>query len=233
MKRIYLLAAFCLPMAAGANESALEILARIVTAFKAHESLSYTATLHWKPATSNDTLAPVTATVHLLRDSRDTLWGGYYWIGKDTRYNSYGFYDCEHRYIVLERIRLAYKEEPTSVFGLYHLYNGFMPVPFLKVQDLEKEFATSTATRLPDTVVGGVACLAVRYTLQDYYGPREVQLYVSAKDHLPVLRKEWWTYDPGKIQYSEFRFLAMEFDKVTREQFSPAQIPGDYKIEAR
>lgn len=224
-----------LSSSAEAKNKGKEILEKAMAEMKSHKSLSYTATLRMKYAQTNDTTTH-SSVVHMIRDERDKLMGGMIWQSDSTTPSHYSFYDMDMRYIVMHPQRKVWREKmpDPAYMGLRTSMEDLLFKTFLKPGDLPKEHFEKIEL-LNEATIDGQSCYVVK-TRQtsgfDNIGPIYHTWYFSRKDMFPLLDIYEVKIDDG-IQYSERRFVTHEYDSVTTEQFSPKQIPADYKVDAR
>ena len=103
MRAILFLTVLFISTYCSAQQSPETLLKQMAKTFKQHQSLSYSADFRIKYADSKDT-SHTEATVHLLRDASDTVWGGMVWIGEGAKFETYAFYDLDKRYVVMNAI---------------------------------------------------------------------------------------------------------------------------------
>lgn len=234
MRAILFLTILFISTYCSAQQSPEALLKQMAETFKQHQSLSYTADFAIKYADSKDT-SYTQATVHMLRDARDTVWGGMVWIGEGAKFETYAFYDLDKRYVVMNQIGKVWKERPRkNDMGLSIVYRYMIFQPFLQPQLVEQMYTGYEASLLNETTVNGKPCHVVKLSKQQS-GTNALTsrtYYLNKEDHFPLMITEETPVN-GKYQYSIFTFTSYSFDKAGREQFSPKQIPISYKVDSR
>jgi outer membrane lipoprotein-sorting protein len=232
MKRLLILIAVLLPSAINA-QTAADLFTKMLTAMKAHQSLSYTADLRVVYAGAMDT-SRTKALVHLLREQRDTLWGGMFWIGEDAKKETYSFYNLSSTYTVMSQIRRAKKETPLKGnVGLSIVYRSVLLYPFLQPGQMSPD--RFTMSQSADATVSGKPCYVLKLEgkrLPD--GQVSIQtFYLDKTDYFPLMILEQVPFSNNSYQYNILRLSNHEYDRASAAQFAAVQIPAGYTIDER
>lgn len=216
-------------------QTAEGLFTKMLETMKAHQSLSYSADLRIVYAGAMDT-SRTKALVHLLRDSRDTVWGGMIWIGEDGKRETYSFYDLERTYIVMSQIKRARKEHPQKGNpGLSLAYRSTLLYPFLQPAMMQQSAASYKWSLLPETNIAGRAAYAVQLEgRRPWDGQLSTQIYYLDKNtYFPLAIAERTPYSNNTFQHSLLLLSGYEFDKASKAQFAASQIPADFTIDVR
>jgi len=209
--------------------------------FKKHKSVSYTA--HYEKTNEAGNTSKTSGLVHLLREKADTVFGGMVWVSEGEKYDTYSFYDLNKRYVVTKVIHKAWNEKMRGTdMGLSSIQNDIIYRPFFTTDDLtDIDYQTAKVNTLSDTTIKGVSCYVLEIDVlyldkaKNAVDPEHTgkeRLYVNRADDFPIMRRRWEN-DHGKTSSSKLEISNYQFDKIGKEQFSPSQIPSDYKMESR
>ena len=171
---------------------------------KSHQSLSYNADLRIKYPDRQDT-SYADGTVHMMRDERDTIWGGMVWAGEGKKYETYAFYDLNRRYVVQNTIhRVVIDKARKGDLGLSMIYTSLLGVPFLQSVNTRSN-PIEKATLQPETII------------------------INKADYFPLMIKKSETGGQSTV----LSITSYQFDKIGPDKFSPSQVPASYRVDNR
>lgn len=229
MKQLLFLLLFLSCFCAHAQESANDILAKMAAAMKSHQSLSYNADLRIKYPDRQDT-SYADGTVHMMRDERDTIWGGMVWAGEGKKYETYAFYDLNRRYVVQNTIhRVVIDKARKGDLGLSMIYTSLLGVPFLQSVNTRSN-PIEKATLQPETIISGKSCYVVEVTtFTGNSSVRNETWYINKADYFPLMIKKSETGGQSTV----LSITSYQFDKIGPDKFSPSQVPASYRVDNR
>lgn len=219
----------CLPLLAPAQETATEILNKMLETLRQQESFSYEA--HYQLNAHTPGAQKVSGLVHLYRDDTEPVLGGMAWLSEGVKYETYSFYNRQHRYVVLKAIRKVWKERMPAggAMGLSSLADNLLEVPFLKLNQWKEQWNKLSWSRQADTTISGTPC----YTLTGSHADVRENWYISRSGFVPVLHTTTQQRD-GQTQHTSLLLRNHQLGKTDMETFNPATaIPEGYTIESR
>lgn len=233
MKYLLVLLALVVTNPGFGQTTAKEILILASKSMSIRNSVTYKADCLYKFFDDDDTIA-FSSEVKLLKDVRDTIFGGY--ISYDAADTVYKYYDLHGIYVVNTKSRKNERFDPHK--GEYWAMTGNVRHDlvweyFMEPEKLYKQaHGRAKLSLLADTVLSGSDCYKVRldYPNEEEYSEHRYTICITKTDKVPILRY-WQIKYQGNYQYSAIHITDYKFNTLKPGDFTADEKHRKYKVD--
>ncbi|MBW7914604.1 MAG: TlpA family protein disulfide reductase [Taibaiella sp.] len=233
MKYLLVILSLAIANTAFSQPTAKEVLILASKSMSIRNSVTYKADCLYKFYDDDDTLS-FSSEVKLLKEVRDTIFGGY--IRYDAADTLYKYYDLHGIYIVNTKGKKIDRFDPHK--GEYWALTGNIKHELVWTYFLEPERLYKNAhgdaklSLLADTVLSGIDCYKVRldYPDDEEYSEHRYTICVTKADKVPVLRY-WQIKNQGNYQYSAIHITDYKFNTLKPGDFTADEKHRKYKVD--
>lgn len=195
------------------------------------ESIRYTMELHHKSFSRDDTMYRE-ATVDLVRNESDTLFGGYcaivfdsFWYGYDGK-NLYEVYPLEG---TIEMVDVA-TEPSFYIQGTW--VNNFVDYGFLKLSRGILDYFQDELIEVhsSDTIIHDWPCIGISFLLPDEEGIYDQTYFIAIDTIEYILRSKMYSaYFQGNLQYTNWDYKQVQYGHLTQLDKLDEANPTNFK----
>ncbi len=197
-----------------------------------HTSISYDIEYKIKHLNSNDTTKIFTK-IDLIRDTNDTVFGGYFWIDIDSIKR---FYNTKNIYSIYDKEKEIVRFKKNETFAITNKTDGNSIETYFLNPNRLTYCVNDTANTIKLSVQKNnneeVYVLHCDFPQSEYFESMYKEIYIDKLTY-NIVKIAFFVKMQGETQYNEWNLSNIIYDKITKENLEKRflEYKNKYKIE--